>query len=175
MAAASGTAAFDALYGQMAAKSSAAYTTVQNSGPGRVRKKPVMIGSPQYSVYRITSRLQNTCPTILSVASHKNVPPYWALTAGPNSHSPATIDAPASSRPGPSNPIHKRQPGAGASGNSPTPHGASIPALITGPTAGDTGSLLSCMGVPQGSTMIKQKSITIASPKTKKRNSSGNE
>jgi hypothetical protein len=33
----------------MAEKSKTAYTTVQNSGPGRVRKNPVMIGSPQYN------------------------------------------------------------------------------------------------------------------------------
>ena len=38
MAAASGTAAFEALNGQMAAMSSTAYHTIQNFGPGQVRR-----------------------------------------------------------------------------------------------------------------------------------------
>jgi hypothetical protein len=51
------------------------------------------------------------------------VAPYWALTAGPNSHSPEPIEVPASTMPGPINPIHNRQPALGGNGNSPTVHG----------------------------------------------------
>ena len=32
---------------------------------------------------------------MLIVASHRNVPPNWAETAGPNSHSPAPTEEPA--------------------------------------------------------------------------------
>ena len=44
-----GTAAFEALNGQMAAKSRMAYHHIQNRGPGQVRRYPMMIDSPQYT------------------------------------------------------------------------------------------------------------------------------
>src|SRR5262245_22467207 len=65
---------------------------------------------------------------MLRVASQSNVPPYCALTAGPNSHSPVPMDAPASRTPGPSKPAHMCHPPRGGSGKSPSPHGGSAPA-----------------------------------------------
>ncbi len=38
---------------------------------------------------------------MLNVASQRNVPPYWAVTAGPKSHSPAPTAEPATRTPGP--------------------------------------------------------------------------
>ena len=71
--------------------------------------------------------LKNTCPRIDSVASHSSVPPYWALTAGPNSHSPAPIATPAIRIPGPINVGSFFQSIDGGSGSSPTSHGWSAP------------------------------------------------
>ena len=61
------------------------------------------------------------------MANQRNVGPYCAVTAGPNSHSPEPIDVPANTTPGPTRPIHSRQPGCGGSGSWPTCQGGKQP------------------------------------------------
>ena len=51
---------------------------------------------------------------MLMVASHKNVPPNWADTAGPSNHSPAPMDEPARRIPGPISEVQLRHVCAGA-------------------------------------------------------------
>src|SRR5438094_702802 len=67
---------------------------------------------------------------MLSVASQSSVAPYWAVTAGPVSHSPEPIEAPASNTPGPITLSHRRQPRPGGNGKSPTVYGGSTPAWM---------------------------------------------
>src|SRR5579871_5164198 len=85
---------------------------------------------------------------MLRVASHSKVPPYCAVTAGPNSHSPEPMDAPAKSTPGPMTLSQRRQPRPGGGGSSPTVHGGSCPAGTT-PSSGflGTGSSLTGLGL----------------------------
>src|SRR5947209_18162852 len=70
-----------------------------------------------------------TWKRMLNVASQRNVPPYWAVTAGPKSHSPAPTAEPATTTPGPISSGHRRQLNFGGAGKSPTCQGASGPSL----------------------------------------------
>src|SRR6266581_3944116 len=47
-------------------------TQPQKTGPGLVRMKPLMIGSPVYSVYRQASSLKTHWRRIEAVATHSN-------------------------------------------------------------------------------------------------------
>src|SRR5262245_41116259 len=69
------------------------------------------------------------------VASHSRVPPYWADTAGPNSHSPEPTDDPASMMPGPSNRAQDFQDPPGGGGRSPTSQAGSAPAGRVSPSS----------------------------------------
>src|SRR5947208_3602407 len=73
-------------------------------------------------------KLQNPCITMLVSASQNSDAPYWADTAGPNSHSPVPMLVPASTTPGPISAAHKAQPLRGGSGRLLVVHGASDPA-----------------------------------------------
>ncbi len=65
---------------------------------------------------------------MLKPATHSSVPPYCALTAGPNSHSPEPTLAPANSTPGPTSRSQVCQPRGGEGGIWPTVHGGNKPA-----------------------------------------------
>src|SRR5437868_5226217 len=64
---------------------------------------------------------------MLSVASQRNVPPYCAVTAGPNSHSPAPTADPATTTPGPISSAAWRQPNVGGGISSPVSQGVIRP------------------------------------------------
>ena len=59
---------------------------------------------------------------MLRSASQSSAAPYWAVTAGPKSHSPEPMLVPASTTPGPINPTQIRQPPGGGVGRSPVVH-----------------------------------------------------
>src|SRR4051812_4798208 len=63
---------------------------------------------------------------MLASASHMMTPPYYAVTAGPMSHSPPPIAAPAIISPGPSSATTPRL-SVGGSGNSPCVQGGIVP------------------------------------------------
>src|SRR2546422_5700026 len=67
---------------------------------------------------------------MLRLAIHMTVPPYWAVTAGPNSHSPPPMLAPAIISPGPISAARLCHLDTGAGGSSPTSHGGIQPAEI---------------------------------------------
>src|SRR5687767_3167201 len=72
---------------------------------------------------------------MLISASHMIMPPYWAVTAGPISHSPPPIAAPAISSPGPripNNPFRSR----GGSGSSPSVHAGIFPLPLANSSGG---------------------------------------
>src|SRR5688500_2864975 len=77
-------------------------------------------------------RLAKNCRTMLSVASQSRLAPYWAVTAGPNSHSPDATPAPARTIAGPTRPTQTRHPPAGGGGRWPTSHGGRAPASTFG-------------------------------------------
>ena len=56
---------------------------------------------------------------MLIKASQSKAAPYWAVTAGPKSHSPEPMLVPARTIPGPISPTQSFQPGRGGSGRSP--------------------------------------------------------
>src|SRR6516164_2721325 len=56
---------------------------------------------------------------MLSSASQSKAAPYWAVTAGPNSHSPEPMLVPARTTPGPIRPTQSRQPALGGAGRLP--------------------------------------------------------
>src|SRR5262245_792008 len=96
---------------------------------------------------------------MLNVANQRNVPPYWAVTAGPKSHSPAPTAEPATKIPGPISSGLCRQPNRGGGGKSPTCQGASGPSrAVTTLVVNDVGMLLSrvpaggppLVGLPKG-------------------------
>ena len=78
-----------------------------------------MIGSPLYTAYRIIARLQKAWSRMLTSASQSSDAPYWAVTAGPKSHSPEPMLVPARTTPGPIRPTQSRQPPAGGAGRLP--------------------------------------------------------
>src|SRR5580704_8411308 len=65
---------------------------------------------------------------MLKVANQRNVPPNCAETAGPNNHSPAPIEDPARSMPGPSSVFQSRHECRGAGSSVETFHGGKYPA-----------------------------------------------
>src|SRR5271170_7640087 len=80
---------------------------------------------------------------MLMVASQRSVPPNWAVTAGPKSHSPAPTDEPASRIPGPSSAVNLRQEKTGGDSRVPTSQAGNCPAGIRSPgTIGSTDSRL---------------------------------
>ncbi len=82
------------------------------------------------------------------------MPPYWAVTAGPKSHSPAPIAEPATRTPGPISSAECRQSNPGGGIRSPTCQGAIDPSgAATTSVAGeiDMVVLISCWGAPRRS------------------------
>src|SRR5215208_4286413 len=77
-------------------------------------------------------RLAKNWRTMLRVASQSRLAPYWAVTAGPNSHSPDPMLVPARTIPGPIRPTQIRHPPAGGGGRWPTSHGGRAPASTFG-------------------------------------------
>src|ERR1700677_4036704 len=81
---------------------------------------------------------------MLKVASQRNGPPYWAVTAGPKSHSPAPTADPATSTPGPISSAQWRRSDAGGGINSPTCQGMmDLAVAVTSPAAGSIDSFVS--------------------------------
>jgi hypothetical protein len=76
---------------------------------------------------------------MLASASHMMMPPYCAVTAGPMSHSPPPMAAPAIMSPGPSIARIPRFT-FGGSGSSPVLHGGIWPVSISRPSSGCAGS-----------------------------------
>ena len=90
MAAASGTAAFEALYGQMAAKSQDGEHDHPDLRP-RPHAEDADVPARRNKEWRSASstiKLAKPWQMMLLRASQKSVAPYWAETPGPNSHSP---------------------------------------------------------------------------------------
>src|SRR3712207_9524804 len=63
--------------------------------------KPTVIGSPVYSVYRQASSLKIHWSRIDAVATQSRAAVYWAVAAGPISHSPLPIETPRMIAPAP--------------------------------------------------------------------------
>src|SRR5271156_5601098 len=85
---------------------------------------------------------------MLIVASHRNVPPNCAVTAGPNSHSPAPIDEPAKRMPGPRSVFQSRHECRGGGSRVETFQGGRRPAGTVATLCAGTSELPA--GLPPG-------------------------
>src|SRR5262245_57322318 len=86
--------------------------------------KPVKIGSPVATVYRISSVLKIVCRKTATDVTHSSEKPYFTNTAGPSRNSPLPIDKPSTMTPGPTTDIQPSPFGTGGAGRSAGTHGS---------------------------------------------------
>lgn len=102
---------------------------------------PVRTGSPEYSVYRIASRLKIIWRKMASVATQRMPVPYLTASSGPTIHSPPPIEPARRIAPGPIVRRTFRPVSGSGSGNSPVSQSGRHPwSRASGGLSGGVGS-----------------------------------